>query len=426
MKAPTPRRWRITILRWVAVSLSVAHAQAAPDLACPPPADAPETGHTATLLPNGKVLVAGGVSRTSGTGDHGCACDVFGKFAHAWLYDPATNAWSLAAPMAQARTAFTATLLPSGKTLVSGGSSATAELYDPAANTWSPAAPLAIGRRDHSAVLLLSGQVLVAGGGPLDGASAKAIPAELYDPATNQWTRVGATKVARSWHTMTLLPSGKVLAAGSYTSGGRSMLFNPDDPESDASDPKDPSAMAELYDPATRTWSTTGSMKLGRYRATATLLPSGKVLLVGGGTQSRGETTRAELFAPLTGTWEPASPLRVVPRDGHTAVLLPTGHVLVAGGTVTPRFTSASAELYDPKTNRWSSANQMTLGRTGHTATLLPNGKVLVVGGIRDNRAATAAELYDPASNTWSLTGPMAVPKRTATAERPDACRRPG
>jgi hypothetical protein len=106
--------------------------------------------------------------------------------------------------------------------------------------------------------------------------------------------------------------------------------------------------------------------------------------------------------------------MRTGPRTEHTATLLPSGKVLVAGGEITFKFVSPSAELYDPQTDTWSAAEMMARGRSGHTATLLSSGKVLVVGGIQDGPAATGAELYDPVSNTWALTSPMTAAGRVA------------
>lgn len=402
----------------LALALQTAPTHAQPNPACPLAADAPQSGHTATLLPNGQVLVAGGLSRSSSSGEYGCECDVFGEFSQAWLYDPVSNTWSPAAPLARARADFTATLLPTGHVLAAGGGGAaggTAELYDPEINTWSPAAPMTIGRRDHSATLLPSGQVLVAGGGAPDGASGRAIPSELYDPASNRWSRVGATRESRTWHTTTLLPSGKVLVTGGYRDEPTTLSFTDNRIAAGAARKRGSAdtSGAELYDPAKRAWSFAGAMGLSRHSTTATLLPSGKVLVVGGGTRS-GTTASAELYDPKSNAWADVRPMRVGPREGHSAVLLTSGKVLVAGGKMASQFASASAELYDPTTNTWSSANMMKLGRAHHTATLLPSGKVLVVGGIRDNAGSTGAELYDPASNSWSLTGPMTAPRPTA------------
>jgi len=169
----------------------------------------PRYSHTATLLPNGKVLVAGG--RDSG-----------GILSNAELYDPVTNTWVAIGAMTAQRASHTATLLPNGKVLVAAGfgnsgSLASAELYDPATNAWLAAGALAHAGSVRAAMLLPNGKVLVTGGfdsaAPLDYA-------DLYDPATNAWLSAGFMPTPRVYHTTTLLPNGKVLVAGGYSSGG--------------------------------------------------------------------------------------------------------------------------------------------------------------------------------------------------------------
>jgi len=158
------------------------------------------TGHTATLLSDGKVLVVGG------------SVD-FDYLVSAELYDPATGTWSLTGSLNTGRTLHSATLLPDGKVLVAGGSNAsflkTAELYDPASGTWSYTRNLGNAHSDHVAVLLLDGRVLVAGGGSTN-------TAELYDPATGKWSLTGSMSSPRTYirNAAALLPDGTVLVSG--------------------------------------------------------------------------------------------------------------------------------------------------------------------------------------------------------------------
>jgi Galactose oxidase, central domain/Kelch motif len=150
---------------------------------------------------------------------------------------------------------------------------------------------------------------------------------------------------------------------------------------------------AELYDPATGSWSGTGDLGTSRYDHTATLLPSGKVLVAGG--FNGGSLSSAELYDPATGSWSGTGDLGT-PRYDHTATLLPSGKVLLAGGFNGGSYYS-SAELYDQATGSWSSTGDLGNARAYHTATLLPSGKVLAAGGFNASVFYLGStELYDP------------------------------
>ncbi len=316
--------------------------------------------HTATLLPNGKVLVAGGSDSD------------FFNVGSAELYDPATGIWT--ATGFGGGSVHPATLLPNGKVLVEGGydrdngfAFTSAFLYDPATGTWTATGLLATGRFNHTATLLPNGTVLVAGG--LDSDFFLLASAELYDPTSGNWTTTGSMGTARFRHTATLLPNGKVLVAGGFDL-----------------------TSAELYDPATGTWTPTGSLATGRDFHTATLLPNGKVLVVAG--YNGGLLASAELYDPTSGNWTTTGSLALA-REQHTATLLSDGTVLVAGGQGASGDLS-SAELYDAVTGTWAATGSLATPRDNHTATLLPDGKVLAAGGYNFAMATalSSAELY--------------------------------
>jgi N-acetylneuraminic acid mutarotase len=302
----------------------------------------------------------------------------------------------------------TATLLAGGKVLIAGGFVgndiiAGAELFDPDANTWSPAASLVTARSMHSATMLSNGQVLVAGG--TNVTTDALASAELYDPVANVWSSGGNLENARSQHTATLLPNGKVLVAGGVQapSGDGNLIGL---------------ASSEIYDSVANTWSPAASLATGRYLHSATLLPNGMVLVVGGvqtpsGVNGNGvliALASAELYDPVADSWSTAGNLATA-RYQHTATLLPNGQVLVAGGYGYPsQDPLASAEIYDPVANTWSSAASLSAGRARHTATLLSIGQVLVVGGLDDEATVSTAELYDPVANSWSLAASLLFP----------------
>ncbi|AKJ00672.1 Branched-chain amino acid ABC transporter, amino acid-binding protein [Archangium gephyra] len=322
----------------------------------------PRLLHTATLLDDGKVLVAGGFNTTSE------------------LYNPETKTWSATGNTLGSHRGHTATKLQDGRVLIAGGgvcpiTNATAEVYVPATGKWRPAGILNTQRYYHSAVLLPNGKVLVAGGRTGEYDSGTLASSELYDPATNTWSYTGSLNTARAFHTMTLLPNGKVLVTGG----------------SDAADGLISSA--ELYDPATGKWATVASLGTGRSSHTATLLPNGKVLVAGGSGLDVALSASAELYDPASNTWS-ATGSMLSPRRFHTATLLPDGRVLVAGGYHQFTGIQTESDLYNPATGTWSKTAAMNVDRYKHTATLLNNGTVLAVGGV-SNHDQASAEYYD-------------------------------
>ena len=344
--------------------------------------------HTATLLANGAVLVAGSSQAISDS------------TSGAEIFHPKTDTWSPTGAMNTKRGLHTATLLAkqpkqrSREVLIVGGTGCigcgsdalpltSAELYNPDTNAWSPTGSMSAGRIEHTATLLDNGKVLVTGGEASgDGSDFEPLAsAELYDPATGTWSLTGPMGTARAGHTATLLPNGKVLVTGGFSCNVCELGITD---------------TAEIYDPATGTWAPTASMSLARQSHTATLLHNGKVLVAGGQDSSGATTSSAELYDPAVGAWHSAAPMPLA-LSLQTATLLRDHSVLIAGGGPTGEFSQTdSAELYDPTADVWRTLHAMNQGRCGHTATLLRNGGVLVVGGNIDDSgdATNSAELF--------------------------------
>jgi WD40 repeat protein len=315
------------------------------------------SNHTATLLPNGKVLMAGGSADT-----------------RAELYDPSTGTFALTGTMHISRNAQTATLLSNGKVLIiGGGSDASVELYDPVAGTFSLIVTASDSWGYHTATALSDGRVLVAGG--MGTSSGPLASAEVYDPGKSTFTPTGSMSNPRLYATASILLNGQVLVAGG--------LNNTNVP------PKGDVATADLWDPSTGLFKPTGLLLYGRTSHIAVPLLSGEVLIVGGETDS-GPALYAELYDPSKGSFS-VSGMESDERYRHTATLLPNGRVLVAGGN----GNMTSVDLYDRASGKFTSTGALTVERQLHTATLLPNGSVLVAGGSGSDQSPTnSTELY--------------------------------
>ncbi len=300
-----------------------------------------------------------------------------------------SDSWSPATSMPYALAGPSATLLPNGDVLVAGGydtlgfPSVLAFRYQTATNTWASAGMMATSRTFHTATPLQNGQILVVGGYTRWRQVASA---ELYDPASNSWSSAGTMQTARHRHTATLLPDGRVVVVGG--AGCDPECANP--------------TSVEVFDPATTTWSSAGSMLAGRSDHTATLLQDGKILVAGGcGYEDCGGLPGAEVYDTLTNTSAVAGNMTIPNRSRHTASLLQNGDVLLVGGfDGAPAL--ASTEIYDPIANTWSIGAVMSDERVSHSATLLPNGEVLVAGGNADSALNSSAELFDSVAGDWT------------------------
>jgi hypothetical protein len=340
----------------------------------------PRSWHTATLLPDGRVLITGGAT------DNGVTDS-------AELYIPSEHTFISAGTMTTARFHHTATLLQDGRILIAGGSVDTtrAELYDPQTGTFSATGEMHQ-RYGGTATLLDSGQVLVTESMPY---LVHAANPELYDPTTETFTATGAFAGELIVSSASLLLDGSVLIAATPT--------------------------AELYDPATDTFSLTDAMMIPCisppwgyvYGLTATVLNDGTVL-VAGGSNDCGRFAKAELYDPRAGTFAATGNMTRV-RDDHTATLLPDGTVLIAGGQSEDcgvdgcTFgTTTNTESYAPSTGMFVTVGDMTERRAGQSATLLNDGTVLIAGGYcfagigQFCGRFASAELYTPVPRQYS------------------------
>jgi hypothetical protein len=361
---------------------SMAMAQSAGTFTVTGKMTSPRFGHTATLLTNGNVLIAGFA-------------------ATAELYDPATGTFTVTGNMITPRDfGASATLLPDGKVLFAGGSissasrattnTASAELYDPSTGIFAATGSMATAKGCPAAVLLSNDTVLVAGGWASWFEPQNPASAELYDPLTGTFSAAGP--YAHSSLSLSvdlalcpnahLLPNGKVLIVWD-----------------------DDASTAEIYDPDTNTFRIAGTVSFGAVFSPATLLTSGKVLFAGGDLGGyRFGTDTARLYDPSTET-STAVGRMTTRRQDHTATLLSDGTVLIAGGQIggdgmsVRASAQASAEIYDPATANFSLTGSMINARFGHSATLLLDGTVLIAGGsaYAPGDDPTRAEIYHPA-----------------------------
>lgn len=313
----------------------------------------PRADHTATVLRDGRVLVAGGRGRGS-------------TLATTELFDPATGTWSSAAQMRRARANHVAVRLPDGRVLVTGGfdwdtrpyatSLRSTEIYDPTADTWTRVAP-APGSADGDAILLSDGRVVILVGVARAGGAVSILTA--FDPVSGSWGRVARLPERRGLPTVTRLSGRDFLITG----GSLPIGEGPPTSERDA----------WRYDAATDTWITLPRMRDHGFGHSATRLSDGRVLIVGG--------RRPELFDPSTNSWLAAGETSDVDRDSHQAVTLLDGRVLVVGrSSCRSNNDNKLAEIFDPVAGTWRDAGRLPYESSRSTAVLL-DGRVLVTGG---------------------------------------------
>ena len=411
----------------------------------------------ATAVPGsqaGMVLIAGGVNGDPLN---------YQSYQSAELFDPVSQALAPVGNMVTPRTGHTATLLPNGKVLLEAGGGGsctqplscanqhidcevtcqnTAELYDPSTSSFAATGSTEYAFVSQTVVLLGNGQVLVAGGqswyctadspmGPCVTDLTTSI-AELYDPLSGVFSPTGSMASRRNGHQAAPLPNGDAIEIGA----------SPDSPGVNQS--------AEIYDLGSGTFSLTpGELIMGRVGSdspfTATVLQTARIFIAGGQGSALGSGILAEVEShdPTTGQFTQTGSMKVS-RSGHTATLLNDGRVLITGGVSNgfiegnPSVIEQSAELYDPASGAFAATGNMNVARSQHTATLLGDGRVLIAGGLaplnplptpvcppppslapcfQQLSAATAStEIYDPSTGDFTLTGDMMVARASHTA----------
>jgi hypothetical protein len=353
----------------------------------------PRAQFAACLLPDGKALFAGGFTSAGPS---------TGMLSSGETFDPVTGTFTATTgSMAAARITHNAVLLSNGKVLIAGGWNyaggpaapvATVELYDPAARTFSTTGAMTKGRDTFSVTGLINGKILLAGGSPTSSPTADNT-AETYDSATAVCSAtVGNMVTARQLHNACLLPDGTVLVAGGTDTPGNGI------------------AHTETYNDGTRTFTASGDMATARAEHTMTLLPNGLVLVAGGCTAFAETVCLAscELYNPATRTFSATGSLSVA-RRAHDAVLLPDGTVAVFGGAINALTATGVVEIYNPTTGTWSVAGGSLLSaRIWAASILLNNGNVLIAGGTP---WPTNGEIYS------KITAPF-TPQTTSLAHK--------
>ncbi len=333
--------------------------------------------HSSTLLPNGMVLIAGGFAGSGGE---------YNPYRTAELYDPDSGTFQSVAEMSIGRSGHTATLLKNGKVLIVGGWTGrydlrgSAEIFDPVTKKFASTGNLVVERAGNTATLLADGRVLIAGGE--DREENKIVGAEIYDPSTGKFTETGSMTEARAAHTATSLKDGRVLIVGGSSGHYPSQNVY---------------RSAEIFDPATGKFVSTGQMAVARHKHAAILLPSGKVLIVGGSDNRdwHGEYASVEIYDPISGTFNATGVMSTARFKLPAAVaLLSNGKVLVAGG-------GPFAEVYNETVGTFTRVpGSLGAARFFASATSLPGNKALITGGYAESGgglpATSAAWIYQP------------------------------
>jgi hypothetical protein len=323
--------------------------------------------HSATLLPDGKVLIAAGFRK--GPNGHS---QLYSNTAE--LYEPATGKFTYTGSLHIARCGQTATLLPGGDVLITGGNNdvprlASAELYTSSTGAWTRLPDMLAGREGHRAVLLNNRKVLIAGGSSDPGPYA-----ELYNPATKKFEKAGPSPLRISGSSVVQLRDGRVFIAGGVQG-------------------KEAVQYSMIYDPATNKFTRSADLGIVKYKAAATLLPDGRVIIIGGSDNRdwNGQYNNTEIYDPVKNTFTRGPSLHFQRFKLKDAVVtLRNGTIVVAGG-------NDHIEMLRPGDTAFASVVTMDQPYYFSTATLLPDGDILLAGGYgNDAQCKGKAWLFCP------------------------------
>jgi len=224
------------------------------------------------------------------------------------------------------------------------------------------------------------------------GSSSSTVKLSVSEQLPNTWINSGSMVTGRSDYSANILNDGKILVSGGMGQGQNGLVFL---------------SSAEIYDPVTRIWRSTGSLNIPRYTNATITLGDGRVMVFGGfvgpsAQNPTGLTETCEIWDPITEKWTFGKSMSFK-RSRHTATTLKDGRIFICGGGATATmFNSTPCEIFDPKTNTWTIAAGMQDEKSNHTASLLLNGNVLVAGGLDK-----LSELYNPATDKWTSLDPM-------------------
>jgi len=323
--------------------------------------------HSATLLPNGKVLIVAGFRKGPDT-----YSQLYSRTAE--LYDPVTRKFSYTGSIQIARCGQTATLLPGGDVLITGGNNdtprlASAELYNSSTGTWTRLPDMLSGREGHRAILLTNGKVLIIGGSQNPG-----LYAELYNPATHSFERAGLSPLNLSGSCALQLRDGRIFVMGGALG-------------------RQPVQYSMIYDPATDRFTRTADLNIVKYKFGAALLPDGKVIVIGGSNNRdwKGKYNTTEIYDPQKNVFQKGPGLHFERfKLNNSVVTLRNGAILVAGG-------DNHIETLNPGDSAFRISAVMDQPYYFSTATLMPSGIVLLAGGYGNNaQCVSKAWLYNP------------------------------